>query len=106
MVLGDMLGDVMRVLRKTGTWTPLRMVSAVLGGTTIVVTFERPADPIVADTDWVKAIGNLGFSFTDDDTSATVSSAAITGPEEVTLTLSGAPTGANPVVRYGIFLPG
>lgn len=84
-------------------WAPIRVTSAVLSGTSIQVNFAVMFPPLVWDTSRTTWHPTRGWEYRDDSGSAspTVTAVAITGPQQVTLTLSAAPTGGNRVVRHG-----
>lgn len=89
-----------RVILEGKTWEPLRPKSVTRSGNVITVTFFVPSPPLVLDTTLVSDPGNKGFEYADDASSATITSVALAGPDSVAITLSAAPTGANPHVRY------
>lgn len=80
----------------------LRPMSAVRAGAVITVTFDVPVAPIALDSVLVASQTNRGVSYTDDETSAAVSSVAVGSPTTLTVTLDGTPTGANKKIRFGI----
>lgn len=84
-----------------GTWEPVHPGRIDLIGNELIVRFHVPVEPLVFDTDLMVARTNYGFSYTDDTSSAAVSSVAITGDNEVTVTLDATPTGANGRLKYG-----
>ena len=60
-----------------------------------------PVPPLVMDTTLVSDPGKNGFAWADDGPSTpTIESVVITGPDTVVITLSAAPTGAKPRLRY------
>jgi hypothetical protein len=81
-------------------YRPLSVDTANLVGDTITLTFHVPTPPLQFDLESVVFQPNYGFSYVDDDDSVEIASVVITGPDEVTITLTGTPTGANPEVRY------
>ncbi len=64
------------------------------------INFNVPRGALAFEFDLLPEDKNYGFEYADDSASATISSVAITGPAQVTLTLSNTPTGANKKVRY------
>lgn len=89
------------VFLKGEPWRPLEPVAAVRRGTNVVVDFAVPAPPLVLDTMAVSDPGNFGFEFVDGSMAPpAIVEVALTGPEQVTLTLAGEPTGPAPAVRY------
>lgn len=102
MMQGELTALALRSIERTGTWQPLDVRSISRNGSTIVVDLHNPGGPILFDTDWVEAIANFGFSFSDSTGSATVSQVAITGRNQITVTLSAVPSGNNKVLRYGL----
>jgi hypothetical protein len=104
-ILGEYYGKVWRRLQRLlageTRWTgPLRPLTAVRSGTQIVVTFHVPVGVLALNTTAVAAITNMGLVYTDDSSSASISGVAITGDAQLTVTLSGAPSGANPKLRF------
>lgn len=81
---------------------PFAPTSIVATSNVVVATFDVPVPPLVFDTTTVASITNKGFSYIDDS-GRTISSVAITGASEVTITLSGA-AGTNAYLRYGYLL--
>lgn len=99
--MGIMFARVLKVLAAGGTWNPLRPLSIVRTGAVIDIVYSVPTPPISFDLARCLNPGNYGFSYVDDDTSATISSVAIVGTDTVRVTLNGTPTGANKLIRYG-----
>ncbi len=90
-----------RVVVEHGTWEPLRPKTIVRAAAVVTVRMHVPSPPLVLDT--VRAVdpGNYGFEWTDDGpTTPTIASVAVTAADEVTITLSAVPTGANRRLRY------
>src|SRR3569623_3754742 len=56
---------------------------------------------LVLDTTNVAAATKSGVIYSDDSSSASVSSVAITGDKQITVTLNTTPTGTNPRLRFG-----
>jgi hypothetical protein len=89
------------VFLKGVPWRPLEPVAAMRRGAKVVVDFVAPAPPLVLDTMAVSDPGNFGFEFVDGSmTPPAIVEVALTGPEQVTLTLAAEPTGPTPAVRY------
>lgn len=103
MVFAEMLAEAHRVLHQTGNWTPLWCTSAVRTGANIDLTFAVPYGDLRLDTDWVQAVANNGFAYSDSTSSATISSVTITGRDSVRVTLSATPTGASQKISYALF---
>ncbi len=82
------------------TWRPVSPATVSRSGAVVTIDFHVPVAPLVFDTTLVTDPGNKGFSYTDDSSSASVSSVAITGPTQVQVTLNTTPTGANKRMRY------
>lgn len=100
-VLGEYQAKVWRRIHIDGeAWKPLWPTSVVRTGATVVIDFNVPRPPLVFDTELLPPAPNYGFEYADDAASAQISAVAITGPAQVTLTLSTAPTGANKRIRY------
>ncbi len=89
-------------------WEPTRPLSISRAGATITVKYVVPVPPLVIDTTRVSdadpTFFNVtpvkGFIFRDSTMSASITNVAVTTPDTVTITLSNAPTGASPVLRY------
>lgn len=82
-------------------WNPVAPTSVVRNGTVITVAFTVPSPPLVFDTTLFHARTNYGFGYSDDDSSAQISSIAIAGPTSITITLDQEPTGGNERLFYG-----
>lgn len=80
-------------------WEPLWPDSVTRDGAVITLTMHVPAGPMVFDTTTVAAVPNYGFEYVDDTSSATISTVAIDG-NNIVITLSATPTGANKKIRY------
>lgn len=102
MIQGELTALALRSIERTGTWQPLDVKNITRTGAVILVDLHNPGGPIAIDTDWVEAIANYGFSYSDSTGSASVSQVTVTGPSQITVTLSAAPTGASKVLRYGL----
>lgn len=92
-----------------GTWTgPLYMLSALRTGASVVLSFNRPFGGADLDlhTGLVTDPGNYGLSWLDagDGNAVTITAVAVSGPMQITVTLSAAPTGTAP--RIGIAVSG
>lgn len=101
MMEADTLAYVLDRLDRDGYYSPLWPVSAVLSGSDIIVTLNRSALSI--DADWVASVTNAGFVYKDSTSSATVTSAEITGPGQITVHLSNAPSGADRKIEYAMY---
>jgi hypothetical protein len=65
---------------------------AIVDGVDVVVDFAVPAPPLVFDEVAVTNPGNYGFAFSDaSGNPPAISAVALTGPAQVTVTLSGPP---------------
>lgn len=83
-------------------WTgPTYPTAAVRTGATIVVTVNVSDGVLILDTSNVASATNYGVIYSDDSSSASVSSVAITGDKQITVTLNTTPTGTNPRLRFG-----
>ncbi|MBX3222082.1 MAG: hypothetical protein KF795_16310 [Labilithrix sp.] len=94
-----------RTVIEGGTFEPLRPLSVTRAANVLTVKFFVPVPPMVIDTTRVVDPGNYGFTFADSTSSATIASVALAGPDTVTVTLSGAPTGAARKLRYALNAP-
>lgn len=86
--LGEYHARAHKSVLSTGVWNPVMPVSATASGQKLVVKFHVPTPPLTIDTTLVAAQPNYGFSL--HGTSATITGVAVTGPDEVTITTSGA----------------
>jgi hypothetical protein len=76
---------------------PLYIATAVRTGNTVICTFAGDfVGPVVIDIALVSNPGNYGISWIDNGNTATVTGVAITGANQITVTLSAVPTGSNP----------
>jgi hypothetical protein len=101
-ILGTYYARAMQSVISGSPWVPLSPSSAVLSGASIVINFNVPVTPIVFDTGRVVNPGNFGFSYSDSTNSALITSVTITGPSQVTIALSNAPSGANRQIKYAM----
>ncbi len=88
-------------------WSPLVPLSTTLQGDKIIVDYSVPVEPIVIDTSYVSDPGNYGFNFTDNlfgNPYLKIAGVAVTGPAQITITLTGAPGGA--YITYALVDPG
>ncbi len=100
-VLGEYQAKAWRRINIEGeAWKPLWPVSLVRNNAQVVINFNVPRGSLAWDFDLLPPAKNFGFEYVDDSNSATISSVSITGPSQVTITLSGVPTGSNKKVRY------
>ncbi len=102
MIQGELTALALRSIQRTGTWRPLDVLNITRAGVHVVVEFHNPGGPISIDEDWVEAISNYGFSYSDTSDSASVSQVSITGESQITITLSAEPTGEMKRLRYGL----
>lgn len=90
-----------RVILEGKAWEPVRPKTVTRAGDVVIVKMYVPAPPLVIDTTLVTDPGKYGFEWADDGPATpTVASVALTGPDTVAVTLSAAPTGAHPRLRY------
>lgn len=102
LLLSETIAAAIEQEQRTGTaWKPLWPTSAVLSGSTITVTFDVPGGGLAWDTDWVGAIANRGFAYTDSTDSVQVTGVSIVG-QTVQVALSGAPTGTGRRLQYAV----
>lgn len=100
--LGEYFAKVYgRVIFEGKTWEPVRPRSVTRAGAVLTVTFFVPSPPLVVDMTQVAPIDNLGFTF-EDEAGTTISKVEVTGPDTVTITLSGTPSGAQKRLRYAM----
>jgi hypothetical protein len=89
-----------RVVLEGKPWEPVRPIAVTRTGATITVKFAVPAPPLTLDTTLVTNPGNFGFELAETGGAETITRVEIGGPDTVVITLSGAPTGTSPRVRY------
>jgi hypothetical protein len=91
------------VVEKGGTWEPVRPKSIALDGSSVVVQFHVPNPPLVIDTTQVSDPGASGFDFSDGSGDPPfINDVALEGADSLRITLSAAPTGAEPRLRYAL----
>lgn len=103
---GAWAGQALAAVDQTGTWTPTWVAltpGCVRAAAIITCTLYAPTPPLVFDTALVSDPGTKGVTYTDDTSSAAVSSVAFTACTghscPLVITLDGTPTGANPYVQ-------
>ncbi len=91
-----------RVVVERRAWWPVMPSFIWRDGANVYVQFHVPKPPLRFDTTTVTdpSGGAYGFEYTDDTTSATISSVSIVRDNVVKITLSGTPTGANKKIAY------
>jgi hypothetical protein len=92
------LGGIQGIAGGSPSYLPLYPISAALSGATVTLTFSE--GDLLLDTTTILPFedGNYGFFWKDSTSSATITNVSLSG-NQVTLTLSGAPTGADQQVR-------
>jgi len=93
-LLGEYYGKALRRVYLDGlAWAPLGPTGATIqNGVEVVVDFAVPTPPLVFDEVAVTNPGNFGFVFTDGSGNPpAISTVAVTGPTQVTVTLGGPP---------------
>lgn len=83
----------------------VRPTAATLVADQIVIDFSVPVPPLAFRLSTVLFQPHYGFVYEDDTATALISSVALTGPAQVTITLDAIPTGANPQIRYACDVP-
>jgi hypothetical protein len=107
--LGLMMAKAARAIciEKTA-WVPLMPKTVSLNGNVIKIEYNVPVAPLVIDTSYVTDPGNYGFAFSDNlynaNSFTTITSVAVTGPAEITVTLSQASDGG--CLAYALYDPG
>lgn len=81
-------------------WRPVMPEAITIDGSTIIARFHVPMQPLELDTFMVSKRPHYGFEYFDDCVSATIQSVAVTGPDEVTISLTNAPQCSNARLRY------
>jgi hypothetical protein len=110
MMLGELVALAHEAAVVDGTdWHPLWPVAGGVTrvGAVITIPFELPpgvSGPLVFDTDWVEAITNHGFVYTDSGTPPAISSVVISGTS-VVITLASSPSGSGKTIRYALDAP-
>jgi hypothetical protein len=94
-------------IQKKG-WSPLVPKQVTLQGTSVKIEYNVPYGPLVIDTSYVTDPGNYGFNFSDNPYNVTsftnVTQVQVTGPAEITLTLSAPSAGG--YLCYAMIDPG
>ena len=82
-------------------WEPVRPKTVARTNNVITITYHVPVPPLALDTTQVSNPGNYGFEYTDGSASPpTITNVQVIAPDQVRITLSATPTGANKRVRY------
>lgn len=104
-VLGEMFAEAIASEFIAGTDTaPLVLASASLAGSTITATFTGGTAPIRFDYRFTGCKAAAGFKYYDDSSSASITSATITGERTVTIQLNTVPSGANKKLGYQTYM--
>jgi len=99
--LGEYYGKVMKqVLIDKKIWKPFSVNNVTIDSNVITATFNVPNPPLQFDTSAVLAKANYGFEYSDDDTTATITSVSIVSPTTIQIKLNHTPTGTNPKLAY------
>lgn len=93
-----------RVVVEGRTWEPLRPKTITRTGAVVTVTFHVPTPPLVFDTTRVSDPGDYGFRFVDDQKTR-ITQVVLSGPDTVTITLSGEPGRATRLQYASIGVP-
>lgn len=100
-ILGEMVAAAIKQTYFDGVpFVPLYGIAAERSGSTVVVDFHVPTPPIRWDFRFSSYKVARGFTFRDSNNDTTVIQATITGDAQVTLLLSGTPTGTGQQIRY------
>ena len=92
--LGEYFAKVYtRIVFNGQKWEPVRPKQITRAGNVITVKFHVPVPPLTFDTMAVQAADNFGFDVLDNG-GIVSSTAAVTGPDTVTITVAAAPAGA------------
>lgn len=94
-----------RALLQGKTWLPLMPMNINVNGNLIVINFAVPVAPLVLDTSWVSDPGHYGFTYSDISGGA-ISSVAVTGPTQVTVTLNQNASASGRILGYAAADPG
>lgn len=105
-ILGEYQARVLAALDAGETWQPTSPVSFTLTDNLIDVVFHVPVGALVLDTTTLPAASNYGFAYTDDSTSAAISSVELLTDNTVRIHLSAIPTGTNKTLSYAYNGPG
>jgi hypothetical protein len=107
--LGSMMAKAAYQIVVEGKWWwPLMPLTTTMSGTEIKIEYKVPYGPIVLDTEVVSDPGNFGFNFADgeatkSDPGAKIADVAVTGPAEITITLSKATSAG--MLSYALVTP-
>lgn len=102
------IGEMMAKAYKEVLWTKdekskvVIMTSAIRTGTSVVIDYDVPFPPLVFDTTTITERDVKGFTFNDNSGVVGISNASVTGPAQVTLTLSSTPSGVGEQVKYAM----
>lgn len=93
---------------EAGTWTPLRIVSAIRSGATVTLTLNTGASgmvmPISLASPAIATVSNAGFSWIDngDGNSVTINGVSVNLSNQIEITLSATPTGTGQAIGYAL----
>ncbi len=90
------------VFRQQQQWKPLSPIDITRTENIILARFHIPqgASWLVFDTTLVDPMPNMGFEYSDDANSSSISSVEIVGSDTVKITLNQVPTWLNPKLSY------
>jgi hypothetical protein len=101
--LGTMMAKAAyEVVVEGNWWWPLMPMQTTLAGDVVVIDYKVPHGPLVLDTSWVSDPGNYGFVY-NGAAHVTIKDVAVTGPAQITVTLSAAVTGGS--ISYALVTP-
>jgi hypothetical protein len=106
--LGEYFGKALyAILVEKRAWQPLRPMYVSRSAAVVTAVFHVPVGYLEFDTTLVTDPGDYGFEWYDagDGNTVTISSVAIAGPNVVTVTLDGTPTGTDQRLRYAYSNP-
>lgn len=101
--LGELHARAWNRITSGAGWLPFSPNTVTVTGSTIVLDYDVPTGSLVLDTTTVPAQPNYGFSVTG--TPASIASVAVTGPKQVTITMTSPIQGAGGQVGYGVTAP-
>ncbi len=87
-----------KAFKQGSAYEPLRPSTITPSGNSVIIDFVGNIGALAFDTTLVNSVADMGFSYKDDSAN-TITGVAITGTNQVTVTLSGT-VGLNAVVAY------
>lgn len=101
--LGELAGRAWNRVTSGAGWLPFSPNTVTVIGAYVILDYDVPTGSLVLDTTTVPEQPNYGFSVTG--VPATIANVAVTGPKQVTITMTAPIQGAGGQVGYGVTAP-